>query len=83
MTATEARTMPHDLASPEVAAASARFFKTGPGQYGEGDTFIGVRTQYPFPTPPAQHMQHDAGTALLDSPLPRSSTRLYASRVAS
>src|SRR5262249_14163895 len=31
------------LASPTVAAASARFFKTGPGQYGEGDTFIGVR----------------------------------------
>ncbi len=43
MTALEARTRLHSLASPEVAAASARFFKTGPGQYGEGDTFIGVR----------------------------------------
>lgn len=31
------------LASPEVAASSTRFFKTGPGQYGEGDIFIGVR----------------------------------------
>ncbi|MFD4421731.1 DNA alkylation repair protein [Agromyces sp. NPDC058484] len=30
------------VASPERAAASARFFKTGPGQYGEGDRFIGV-----------------------------------------
>lgn len=32
-----------ELSSPEVAAGSARFFKAGPGQYGEGDQFIGVR----------------------------------------
>ena len=30
------------LATPERAKSSARFFKTGPGQYGEGDQFIGV-----------------------------------------
>jgi 3-methyladenine DNA glycosylase AlkD len=30
------------LGSLEKAAESARFFKIGPGQYGEGDTFIGV-----------------------------------------
>lgn len=30
------------LGSPEKAKASAWFFKTGPGQYGEGDVFIGV-----------------------------------------
>lgn len=29
-------------ASPERAKQSARFFKTGPGEYGVGDTFIGV-----------------------------------------
>src|SRR3954471_9792524 len=43
MKAAKAREKLHGLASPEVAASSARFFKTGPGQYGEGDTFIGVR----------------------------------------
>ena len=43
MTAAEVREQLNRLASPQVAASSARFFKTGPGQYGEGDTFIGVR----------------------------------------
>lgn len=31
-----------DVADPERAVSSARFFKTGPGEYGEGDQFIGV-----------------------------------------
>lgn len=31
------------LSTPERAATNAWFFKTGPGQYGEGDKFIGVR----------------------------------------
>lgn len=32
------------LADPAVAAGSARFFKTGPGQYGDGDVFIGIKS---------------------------------------
>lgn len=31
------------LSNPSYAAVSRRFFKTGPGDYGEGDTFIGIR----------------------------------------
>lgn len=30
------------IADPEVAVQRARFFQTGPGQYGEGDVFLGV-----------------------------------------
>ncbi len=37
------RTEMQTLADPLVAAQSQRFFKTGPGQYGEGDHFIGIR----------------------------------------
>ena len=32
-----------DLAAPAVAEHSRRFFKTGPGEYGEGDEFLGIR----------------------------------------
>jgi len=31
------------LADPAIATHSQRFFKTGPGQYGAGDRFLGIR----------------------------------------
>ena len=43
LTAATLRKRLHSLASREIAQSSAWFFKNGPGQYGEGDIFIGVR----------------------------------------
>ncbi len=43
MTAKDAQKKLKSLASPEAAKLAARFFKTGPGQYGEGDIFIGIK----------------------------------------
>lgn len=43
MTLTSLRREVRDLASPAVAKTNQWFFKTGPGQYGEGDHFLGLR----------------------------------------
>ena len=32
-----------EIADPVIAEHSQRFFKTGPGEYGEGDLFLGIR----------------------------------------
>jgi 3-methyladenine DNA glycosylase AlkD len=42
-TVADIRAQVRELSNPTVAEHSQRFFKTGPGEYGEGDTFVGVR----------------------------------------
>lgn len=39
----EIQTCLRNLASPATASILQGFFKTGPGQYGEGDIFLGIR----------------------------------------
>jgi 3-methyladenine DNA glycosylase AlkD len=43
MNARECQTRLRSFASPKDAAFLAGFFKNGPGEYGEGDVFIGLR----------------------------------------
>jgi 3-methyladenine DNA glycosylase AlkD len=43
MTLRQFRTSLRGQASPEVAAVARSFFKTGPGEYGEGDKFLGLK----------------------------------------
>jgi 3-methyladenine DNA glycosylase AlkD len=42
LSANEIRKKARELGSAERAEVSQRFFKTGPGQYGEGDIFLGL-----------------------------------------
>jgi 3-methyladenine DNA glycosylase AlkD len=43
MTARQIQDRLRALGNPEAAAFAARYFKTGPGQYGDGDVFLGLR----------------------------------------
>jgi 3-methyladenine DNA glycosylase AlkD len=43
ITLTSLKREARDLADPAVAARSRTYFRTGPGEYGEGDAFLGLR----------------------------------------
>ncbi len=43
MTSNNIRKQLQELSDTEHAAVSQKFFKTGPGEYGEGDLFFGIR----------------------------------------
>ena len=43
MNSREMRKVLRALGNPEIAEHSQRFFKTGKGEYGEGDAFLGIR----------------------------------------
>jgi 3-methyladenine DNA glycosylase AlkD len=60
----------HPLADARIASHAQRFFKTGPGEYGHGDRFLGIRV------PMLRHVAREfraapvaAALALLRSPL--------------
>jgi 3-methyladenine DNA glycosylase AlkD len=60
----------HALADPSYAQVSQRFFKTGAGEYGEGDVFIGLRVpQVRQLVKRFQSAPDEAILPLMDSPL--------------
>lgn len=53
-----------ELANPVDAAHAQRFFKTGPGEYGEGDRFLGIRVPAVRALVRAVRREVDATTAI-------------------
>ncbi len=70
MNAVELQERLRALRSPEAAQAAARFFKTAPGQYGEGDIFLGLRAaQIHGLAKEFQALPFDGLASLLPSPI--------------
>ncbi|GAA4753988.1 DNA alkylation repair protein [Gordonia alkaliphila] len=60
----------HALGDPERAVGTSRFFKTGPGQYGAGDVFVGVRVpQLRALTKSLRGLPSDVVRTLLEDPV--------------
>ncbi len=69
MTLEDLRSQIRDLGNPETARVLQGFFKTGPGQYGEGDIFLGIKTPMLRKlAKSAQGLEWTAGLTLLASP---------------
>jgi 3-methyladenine DNA glycosylase AlkD len=70
MTATAVQEHLRTLGNPEAARSAARYFKTGSGQYGEGDVFLGLRAAVMHGLTKEYHaLPLDELTVLLRSPI--------------
>ena len=70
MTALDVQKRLRSLGDPQAAKASARYFKTGSGQYGEGDVFHGLRASVMYGLAEEYHaLPIDELTVLLRSPI--------------
>ena len=68
MTLAEVRAELRQQATPQQAAIARRFFKTGPGEYGEGDQFLGLKVpQIRALVRPCDTLRETAVLALLHS----------------
>jgi len=65
------------VASPELAVLQQRFFKTGPGQYGEGDVFMGIKVP-PLRALAKHHRDADLATIATLLPSEFHEERLFA-----
>jgi 3-methyladenine DNA glycosylase AlkD len=70
MTATAVQEQLRSLGDPDAAQAASRYFKTGSGQYGEGDIFLGLRAAVMHGLAKEYHdLPLDEITVLLRSPI--------------